>query len=782
MGTSTGLTDCVRKFQSGDKKAFEEVYRLSYAYLYTCIIHVVKDDDAAQDMLQETYLETCRNIGQLEKPENFLGWASTIANRKCYAFLKKKNAELIRYENKGDDSKVVENAAEHEEFIPESLMENKDKQRMLMEIIDGLTDMQRLCVIGFYYNDLSQEEIANALDIPVNTVKSHLNRAKTKIKDAVVELDEKRGIKLYSLAPFMLLLLGTEAEACTVPDMPGALAGELGIDSIGKSGIGAVGKAGGKLAATKLYGIIAAAGLIIAAGITGIMITHKSAEDSEEPRTEETAQVQKNAGAQETELQQATETQDTEETTPQPETEVQDEMQEPAEPELREILVPVDAYESYGNAYGGSIPVKKDGLWGAVNYDNEVIVPFEYDGFYAAGDKLGNFILYKSTFTEETYDLSELGLGTNTVTNETREYFLFDNQGNILYQGGDKVRASGGMYITLTENEEDFSARITYHSLDGKEIVSELCEYDNARINGFYDGISNFYTSYGTEIYVDMGGADGFGPFEDDVIPRIATVDLQGNLSWREDPYYYIWWDRINASITRSMESRAARGESGTITNGVSAGSFFGSALLSTMNHGYYVTGSDYIEPGYICVYSEAGDNIANLDYFLFSAAGDSMVTNGYDHYNEDNYYRGYFVDGVTFYNYGSNMVFVVDGRNFLVDFSRNSNPGNDSEDLNISEMVTAVYDYISMADEEYWLVQSGDRWGYIDHDGNEAAMFDDAGSFSNGHAIVLEDGEAWLIDTDFNKLENLGAADSVSAMGELFSVTAGDEKHIYRY
>ena len=779
MGISARLTDYVKRFQDGDKTIFEEIYKLSYPYLHTCVIHIVKNDDAAQDMIQETYLEICRNIGQLEKPENFLGWASTIANRKCYAFMKKKNAELLVYENKGDSPGVLENDAEHEEFIPESLMENKDKQRMLMEIIDGLTDMQRLCVIGFYYNGLSQEEIAKALDIPVNTVKSHLNRAKGKIKNAVIELDEKKGIKLYSLAPLMLLLLGTEAEACSAPEMSDELVRELGIDSIGKGGVNAPGKAGGKLAAGKLYGIAAAVGVVVVVGIAGIVISHRSAENPGQLRTEETEDTQQNLALQETEGQQDAEIQET--TAEQSANEVQDVAQEQEEAELRELPVSIDVYENYGNAYGGSIPVKKDGLWGAINYDNEVIVPFEYDGFYAAGDKLGNFIFYKSTITEETYDLSELGLGTNTVTKETRVYYLFNNQGNIIYQGEDEVRASGGMYITLTENAEDYAVRITYHNLDGTELVSELCEPENARINGFYDGISNFYCSYGTEIYVNMEGLNGMGPFEDDVIPRIAAVDLQGNLSWQDDPYYYLWWDRINASIEESM-AREARSSSLANGSGTGDSSFFGRTPLSTMNHGYYVTGSDYVEPGYISAYSTSGDNIANIFYFFLSVGENNTILNNSRTFNENNYYRGYYVDGVSFYNYGSNMVFVVDGKNILVDFSKNSNPGNETEDLNMDEVVTAVYDYIAMADEKYWLVQSGDRWGYIDHDGNEMAMFDDAGGFSNGHALVLEDGEAWLIDTDFNKLENLGAADSVASMGELFSVTVGDEKHIYQY
>ena len=775
MGTSAKLTDYVKKFQDGDKTAFEEVYKLSYPYLYTCVMHIMKDEDSAQDMLQETYLEICRNIGQLQKSENFLGWASTIANRKCGAFLRKKNAEQFVHENERDNQQILENIAEHEEFIPETLMENKDKQRMLMEIIDGLTDMQRLCVIGFYYNGLSQQELADALDIPVNTVKSHLNRAKTKIKEAVVELDEKKGIRLYSLAPLMLLLLGAEAEACSVPDMSEELAGELGIDSIGKNGASALGKAGSKLAAAKMYGIAAAAGIVVIAGIAWFISSNRAEEGSAEIQAGERLQAQQNAGTQETDLQHETEEQDT--TQMQEDTDILG-REEQEQTGLRELFVLDDAYESYGSAYGGSIPVKRDGLWGAINYDNEVIVPFEYDGFYAAGDKLGNFILYKSTITEETYDLSEHGMGFNTVTYETREYYLFDNQGDIIYQGEDEVCASGGMYITLTESEEDYSCRITYHSLDGTELVSEQLDFDDAIINGFYDGISNFYDSYGTDIYVDMSSADGEDPFGDNPVPQIAAVDMQGNLTWNDDPYYDIWWDRINAQVEAGSNSTPAS----AMANGAGVSSFMGRPLLSTMNHGYYITGSDYIEPGYISVFTEGGDNIANIDYFFLSADGNGGVTNNSGMYNEDNYYRGYYVDGATFYNYGSNMVFGVNDKDILVNFSKNSNPENEAEDLNMNEVVTAVYDYIAMADEEYWLVRSGDWWGYIDHDGNEAAMFERAGSFTNGHAIVLEDGEAWLIDTDFNRLESLRAADSVSSMGELFAVTVGEETHIYQY
>ena len=201
MKTSIELQNAVTEYCKGTKEAFNRVYVQSYGYLHTCIIHVVKDEDAAMDMLQETYIEICKSIHQLENPEKFLSWASMIANRKCFAYLKKQNKIVLLSQNNGEDETgdFFENIADNDAFIPESMLQDKEKQRLIKEIIDELSEIQRLCVIGFYYNEQKQEEIAQELGIPVNTVKSHLNRAKGKIREAVIELDEKKGTRLYSI-------------------------------------------------------------------------------------------------------------------------------------------------------------------------------------------------------------------------------------------------------------------------------------------------------------------------------------------------------------------------------------------------------------------------------------------------------------------------------------------------------------------------------------------------------------------------------------------------------
>ncbi|MCR4865410.1 MAG: sigma-70 family RNA polymerase sigma factor [Lachnospiraceae bacterium] len=250
MKTPEKLAEKVKLLKSGDNDAFTYVYEESYKYLYTCVIHIVKDEDTAQDMLQDTYVEVYKNISQLKEAEDFLSWAATIANRKCYAYIKKDRDILVeeQTDDEGNEEDFFESVADDESFIPENIFDNKEKIKMIRDIIDSLTDEQRACVIGFYYNDQKQDEIADQLGIPVNTVKSHLNRAKAKIKEAVSDIEKKQGVKLYSFSPFMLMLLSYEAKAfATNMAVPAASATLSATVAKGASTIAtSAGKAAGK--------------------------------------------------------------------------------------------------------------------------------------------------------------------------------------------------------------------------------------------------------------------------------------------------------------------------------------------------------------------------------------------------------------------------------------------------------------------------------------------------------------------------------------------------------
>ena len=110
---------------------------------------------------------------------------------------------------------------------PEVVMDQNETTRLMKEIIDTLTDEQRICVTMFYMEQMSVKEMASVLEVSENTVKSRLNYGRQKIKDKVLDL-EKKGTKLYGLAPipFFLLLLKEDvkaAQATPIPSMSAAV-------------------------------------------------------------------------------------------------------------------------------------------------------------------------------------------------------------------------------------------------------------------------------------------------------------------------------------------------------------------------------------------------------------------------------------------------------------------------------------------------------------------------------------------------------------------------------
>lgn len=218
MKPTPELRQAVAEYRAGRQEAFTALYEGSSRYVYVCIREVVGKNDNAEDIIsdimQDTYVEISRSIGQLRDEDAFLTWAGKIAANKCYRWMMKNKREVLLNEN----DTTFENLADTDNIIPEEILQSLEKQRLVRQIIDTqLTEMQKLCIVAYYYNEQKQSEIAWELGIPENTVKTNLSRAKAKIKEGVLDIEKKQGTKLYSIAPLLLFLFNEEASACTVP-------------------------------------------------------------------------------------------------------------------------------------------------------------------------------------------------------------------------------------------------------------------------------------------------------------------------------------------------------------------------------------------------------------------------------------------------------------------------------------------------------------------------------------------------------------------------------------
>ncbi|NMA66900.1 MAG: sigma-70 family RNA polymerase sigma factor [Clostridiaceae bacterium] len=204
-------TEAVRLAKAGEDKGFNFLYEETYKSKYYLALQYMKNEEAAKDVLQEAYMKAFSKLDMLEKPEAFSGWLGTIVGNTAKNMLVKKNPMLFSDIAVNDEDESFEYQIEDDnvEYQPETAYTRQETQELvhelMHELMDTLSEEQRMCLLMFHIEGTSIKEIAATLDCSENTVKSRLNYGRKNIKVKAEEL-QKKGYKLYSLAPLPLLL------------------------------------------------------------------------------------------------------------------------------------------------------------------------------------------------------------------------------------------------------------------------------------------------------------------------------------------------------------------------------------------------------------------------------------------------------------------------------------------------------------------------------------------------------------------------------------------------
>lgn len=212
--------EAVELAKKGDNRGYDYLYTQTCNKNYYLALKYMEDEDAAKDVLQEAYIKAFNKLEQLKDANKFAGWMSRIVTNMAIDELRKikRNDNKLFSEMESDDSEDMTFEEKIEDVRrdnrPELAIDQKETGRLVKEIIDTLSDEQRLCVMMYYINGMSVKEIADMADVSENTIKSRLNYGRKKIEQKVLEL-EKRGTKLYGIAPvpFFLYLLLKDADS-----------------------------------------------------------------------------------------------------------------------------------------------------------------------------------------------------------------------------------------------------------------------------------------------------------------------------------------------------------------------------------------------------------------------------------------------------------------------------------------------------------------------------------------------------------------------------------------
>ena len=268
------LKHLVELSKKGDQQAIAQLYEQTSRRAYYLAKQLVKDEDQAQDIVQDAYVKVFTNLPLLEQVENFQGWLNTIVVNKSKDYLKKKKPMLFsKMVSEEDEGSELDFEDEGGYFSPDQKVDYAETKRLIQGMIDRLPQEQRMAIVLFYLEEMPVKQIARVMECSEGTVKSRLNYGRKAIKAQVLEL-EKKGTKLYCVPfiPFLYWLFRQQVLSTVVPGAVGKAAVAAGVAAAGKAGAASGGAAGaasrsaaagaavaGKTISAKAAAVIAAA-------------------------------------------------------------------------------------------------------------------------------------------------------------------------------------------------------------------------------------------------------------------------------------------------------------------------------------------------------------------------------------------------------------------------------------------------------------------------------------------------------------------------------------------
>ena len=186
--------DLVLRVQQGDKSAFDFLVIKYQHKIIQLVNRYVKDPSEAQDVAQEAFIKAYRALGNFRGDSAFYTWLYRIAINTAKNYLVSRSRRSSDYQVDVQDAEAIENAPQLQGMeTPERLLLNQEIIDTIKTAIDKLPEEMRTAIILREFEGMSYEEIAEAMDCPVGTVRSRIFRAREAIDNKLNPLLEHGG-------------------------------------------------------------------------------------------------------------------------------------------------------------------------------------------------------------------------------------------------------------------------------------------------------------------------------------------------------------------------------------------------------------------------------------------------------------------------------------------------------------------------------------------------------------------------------------------------------------
>ena len=164
------VTSNISLAKQGDKEAFLSLIDENKLNIYRVAKGMLREEKDIEDAIQNTIIKAYSNIKTLRQNDYFRTWLIKVLINECNMILRR-NKKTVAIDS------VMENEPDVDNF----------KDLDLTASVNSLSEDLRVVIVLFYFEDMSQKDIANLLDIPEGTVKSRLTRARKKLYEILGE-------------------------------------------------------------------------------------------------------------------------------------------------------------------------------------------------------------------------------------------------------------------------------------------------------------------------------------------------------------------------------------------------------------------------------------------------------------------------------------------------------------------------------------------------------------------------------------------------------------------
>ncbi len=177
-------SEIIRRCLAGDERAHRELMRRYERPVFSVAMRMLRQREDAEDVTQETFVRMFRALDRYDPSRPFAAWLFTITSRLCIDLLRRRRIRplpLVRQEMGSSEEETID--VPDASPGPDTVTQHREEERRVVEMIEALPPHYRIVVMMRHQQDMAYEEIAAALELPLNTVRSRLHRARMDLKE-----------------------------------------------------------------------------------------------------------------------------------------------------------------------------------------------------------------------------------------------------------------------------------------------------------------------------------------------------------------------------------------------------------------------------------------------------------------------------------------------------------------------------------------------------------------------------------------------------------------------